>query len=168
MNCRDILTLALLTSRTSKIGIESLNPSAKHPPIETGGFFNIYAQRLRIRNAADNAGGDGRSCRLDRPGATATTHPKPKSATVEYDPDRPAAKYPQSEKTIGMNINDRVILPSGKQGVILPPGWLMPNHELILLDDGSKRWVLRQILSPAPDHIVAVGKMVTHSFRKTA
>jgi hypothetical protein len=67
-----------------------------------------------------------------------------------------------------MNIGDRVTLPSGKQGVILPPEWLMPCHHLVLLDDGSKRWVLREILSPAPDHIVAVGKMVTHSFRKTA
>jgi hypothetical protein len=67
-----------------------------------------------------------------------------------------------------MNIGDRVILSSGKQGVILPSEWLMPNHELILLDGGMKRWVLREILSPAPDHIVAVGKMVTHSFRKTA
>jgi hypothetical protein len=67
-----------------------------------------------------------------------------------------------------MNIGDRVTLPSGKQGVILPPEWLMPNHELILLDDGSKRWMLREILAAAPEHIVAVGKMIAHSSRKTA
>jgi hypothetical protein len=61
-----------------------------------------------------------------------------------------------------MNINDRVILPSGKQGVIIPPEWLMPNHELILLDGGSKRWVLREILSAAPAEIIP------HKRRKTA
>jgi hypothetical protein len=61
-----------------------------------------------------------------------------------------------------MNSGDRVTLPSGKQGVVLPPEWLMPNHELILLDGGSKRWVLREILSAAPAEIIP------HKRRKTA
>jgi hypothetical protein len=61
-----------------------------------------------------------------------------------------------------MNIGDRVTLPSSKQGVILPPEWLMPNHELILLDGGSKRWVLRQILSPAS------AQLIPYKQRKTA
>jgi hypothetical protein len=61
-----------------------------------------------------------------------------------------------------MNSGDRVTLPSGKQGVVLSPEWLMPNHELILLDGGSKRWVLREILSAAPAEIIP------HKRRKTA
>jgi hypothetical protein len=66
---------------------------------------------------------------------------------------------------------DRVTTPSGKVGAIVRPEWLMPCHELILLDDGTKRWVLRELLSPAPakiDHIVGGCKMAAHSSRKTA
>lgn len=47
-----------------------------------------------------------------------------------------------------LEIGDRVTLPSGKQGVIICPEWLMPIHHLVQIDGGSKRWVLREILRP--------------------
>jgi hypothetical protein len=59
-------------------------------------------------------------------------------------------------------VGDRVILPSGKTGAIVHPEWLMPNHHLIQLDDGTKRWVLRELLSPAPVQVIP------HKQRKTA
>jgi len=54
---------------------------------------------------------------------------------------------------------DRVTLPSGKTGVILPSEWLMPVHHLVQLDGGSKRWLLREILSAAP---VQANYSITH------
>jgi hypothetical protein len=72
--------------------------------------------------------------------------------------------------SIDLQVDDRVILPSGRTGAIVRPEWLMPCHHLVLLDNGVKRWVLREILSPAPakiDHIAGGNKMV-HSQRKTA
>jgi hypothetical protein len=46
-------------------------------------------------------------------------------------------------------VGDRVTLPSGKVGAIVPPEWLMPNHHLIRFDDGTQRWILRELLNPA-------------------
>jgi hypothetical protein len=61
-----------------------------------------------------------------------------------------------------MNIGDRIVTPSGKTGAILPPEWLMSYHHLVQFDDGSKRWVLRELLSAAPAQIIH------HKQRKTA
>lgn len=60
------------------------------------------------------------------------------------------------------NEGDRVILPSGKTGAIVRPEWLMPVHHLIQFNDGTKRWVLRELLAAAPAEIIP------HKLRKTA
>jgi hypothetical protein len=46
-----------------------------------------------------------------------------------------------------LNEGDRVTLPSGRTGAIVRPAWLMLCHHLVLLDDDTKRWVLRELLS---------------------
>jgi hypothetical protein len=57
-------------------------------------------------------------------------------------------------------VGDRIVTPSGKTGAILPPEWLMPCHHLVQFDDGSKRWMLRELLSAAP------GEVLPHKRRK--
>lgn len=36
---------------------------------------------------------------------------------------------------------ERVSIPSGKTGTVLPPPWEMPFHELIAFDQGGKAWI---------------------------
>lgn len=44
----------------------------------------------------------------------------------------------------------KLITPSGRVGKALPSPFLMPLHTLLRLEDGTTRWVLSEILKPAP------------------
>ena len=50
-----------------------------------------------------------------------------------------------------LSIGDRVVTPTGSQGVIIPPNHEMPLHHLIQFESGAVLWMLKEILQPAPD-----------------
>jgi len=60
-----------------------------------------------------------------------------------------------------LSIGDRVVTPTGSQGVIIPPNHEMPLHHLIQFESGAVLWMLKEILQTAPD-------MATKKRRKTA
>ena len=49
-----------------------------------------------------------------------------------------------------LSIGDRVITPTGREGVIVPPNHEMPLHHLIQFESGAVLWMLKEILQPAP------------------
>lgn len=44
----------------------------------------------------------------------------------------------------------RLITPSGRIGKALPSPFFMPLHRLLQFEDGSKKWILSELLKPAP------------------
>ncbi len=47
-------------------------------------------------------------------------------------------------------VGDRVVSPTGRVGAIVAPDLDMPNHELILFDDGKIFWMLKTIIKHCP------------------
>ena len=47
----------------------------------------------------------------------------------------------------------KLITPSGRIGEVLPPAFKMPLHTLLEFKDGTKRWILTELLKPAPTEI---------------
>ena len=48
---------------------------------------------------------------------------------------------------------DRVVTPTGKVGTVVEPPWLMPEHELVALDQGGKTWLLRYLILPLSSNL---------------
>ena len=49
-----------------------------------------------------------------------------------------------------VSIGDRVITPTGREGVIILPKFDMPQHHLVEFEGGAVLWMLKEILHLAP------------------
>ena len=61
----------------------------------------------------------------------------------------PSDSAPAPTQT-NLSICDRVITPTGREGVIIAPKFDMPQHHLIQFESGAVLWMLKEILQPAP------------------
>ena len=63
--------------------------------------------------------------------------------------ESPQSLRPSLEQT-NLSIGDQVITPTGREGVIIPPKFDMPQHHLIEFEGGAVLWMLKEILHLAP------------------
>ena len=57
---------------------------------------------------------------------------------------------PLVSEQASLAVGDRVITPTGREGVIIAPKFNMPQHHLIEFESGAGLWMLREILHLAP------------------
>jgi len=57
---------------------------------------------------------------------------------------------PLVSEPASLAVGDRVITPTGREGVIIAPKFDMPQHHLVEFESGAVLWMLKEILHLAP------------------
>lgn len=65
-------------------------------------------------------------------------------------PTKKPPSLPLIPEQASLVIGDRIITPTGREGVIILPKFDTPLHHLIEFENGAVLWMLRGILSAAP------------------
>ncbi len=65
-------------------------------------------------------------------------------------PQESPQSLPLVSEQASLAVGDRVITPTGREGVIILPKFDMPQHHLVEFEGGAVLWMLKEILHLAP------------------